>query len=69
MRMRGSRPGSSVASVLGLASLINLDTPAHYVHLEFFKMSVANLAVILLMIAVFVAVILLPFPSRERDQT
>ena len=52
----------------GLGSLINLNTPAHYVHWDFFKMSVANVTVILLMIAVFVIVILLPFPTRERDE-
>jgi hypothetical protein len=52
----------------GLASLINLDNPAHYVHLDVFKMSVANVVVILLMIAVFIVVILLPFPSHGRDE-
>jgi hypothetical protein len=31
-------------------------------------MSVANVTVILLMIAVFVAAILLPFPRRERER-
>ena len=50
-----------------VTALINLDTPAHYVHWEFFKMSVANVAVILLMIAVFIAAIRLPFPTRGGD--
>jgi hypothetical protein len=49
-----------------VTALINLDTPAHYVHWHFFKMSVANVTVIVLMIAVFFAAILLPFP-RGRD--
>ncbi len=45
--------------------VINLDTPAHYIHWHFFKMSVPNLIVILLMIAVFIAAMLLPFPGRR----
>jgi hypothetical protein len=49
-----------------LAALINLDTPARYINWSFFHMSVANVVVILLMIAVFIAAILLPFP-RGRD--
>jgi hypothetical protein len=52
--------------MLVLGSLINLNTPADYVHWHFFHMSVANVVVILLMIAVFIAAILLPFP-RGRD--
>jgi hypothetical protein len=47
--------------------LIDLNTSAHYVHFLFVKMSVANVAVIVLMIAVFVAAILLPFPGHDRD--
>ena len=47
-------------------AIFNLDQPAHYVHWHFFQMSVANVVVILLMIAVFVAAILLPFPHRGR---
>ena len=48
-------------------AIFNLDQPAHYVHWHFFQMSVANVVVILLMIAVFVAAILLPFPHRGRQ--
>ncbi len=64
-----SRPGRgrSLAVVQVLGSLIDLNTPAHYVHWHFFQMSVANVVVMLLMIAVFIAVILLPFPTRGRD--
>jgi hypothetical protein len=47
-------------------AVFNLDNPAHYVHWHFFQMSVANVVVILLMILVFVAAILIPFPSRDR---
>jgi hypothetical protein len=49
-------------------AIFDLNGPAHYVHWHFFQMSVANVTVILLMIAVFVAAILLPFPRRERER-
>ena len=49
-------------------AIFDLNSPAHYVHWHFFQMSVANVTVILLMIAVFLAAILLPFPHRGRDQ-
>lgn len=48
------------------AALFDLSDPARYLHWHFFQMSVANVIVILLMIAVFVAAILIPFPKRER---
>jgi ABC-type proline/glycine betaine transport system permease subunit len=49
--------------VLGivLGSLINLNGSGHYVHWGFIQISVANLVLIGLMVAVFIAVILLPF--------
>jgi hypothetical protein len=50
------------------SALINLNTPAHYVNWHFFHMSVANVTVILLMIAVFIAAILLPFPTHREDR-
>ena len=49
-------------------AIFDLNGPAHYVHWHFFQMSVANVTVILLMIAVFLAAILLPFPHRGRDR-
>ena len=52
---------------LAAPAIFNLNGPAHYVHWHFFQMSVANVVVILLMIAVFIAAILIPFPTRERD--
>jgi hypothetical protein len=52
-----------------LAALINLNSSGHYIHWGFIQMSVANFVVILLMIAVFVLAIVLPFPRRKgRDQ-
>jgi hypothetical protein len=49
------------------AAIFDLSHPARYLHWHFFQMSVANVVVILLMIAVFVAAILIPFPKRERS--
>ncbi len=48
-------------------AIFNLDSPAHYVNWHFFHMSVANILVILPMIVVFIAALLVPFPSRERQ--
>jgi len=47
-------------------ALFNLNHPAHYVHWHFFQMSVPNVIVILLMIAVFIVAILLPFPKHRK---
>jgi hypothetical protein len=55
------------APSLVLAAVFDLSHPAHYVHWHFFQMSVANIVVILLMIAVFIAALLLPFPTRGRQ--
>jgi hypothetical protein len=49
------------------AALFDLSHPAHYLHWHFFQMSVANVIVIVLMIAVFIAAILIPFPRRRRE--
>lgn len=49
-------------------AIIDLNSPAHYVHWHFFQMSVANVVVILLMIVVFILAILLPFPKREIEE-
>ncbi len=49
------------------AALVNLNHPAPYVHWHFFQMSVPNLVVIGLMIVVFIAAILLPFPKHRQD--
>jgi hypothetical protein len=44
-----------------IGSLVNLNHPGHYVHWGFIQLSVANLVLIGLMVAVFVAAILIPF--------
>ena len=52
-----------VAALLG--ALVNLNGNGRYIHWGFFQISVANFVVILLMIAVFILAILLPFPRRK----
>jgi len=57
--------GAVMGHVVG--SLINLKGPGHYVHWGFIQISVANLVLIGLMLAVFVAAILIPFRRHDGD--
>jgi hypothetical protein len=50
-----------------VAAPVDLNHPGHYVHWGVVQISVANLVVIGLMIAVFAAALLLPFP-KPRDR-
>jgi hypothetical protein len=54
-----------LATLLG--ALVNLNGNGHYIHWGFIQMSVANFVVILLMVAVFILAILLPFPKRKGE--
>jgi hypothetical protein len=45
---------------------VNLNHPGHYVHWGVVQLSVANLVVIGVMIAIFVLAIMLPFPKGRR---
>jgi hypothetical protein len=47
-------------------SPINLNHPGRYVHWGVIQISVANLVLILLMVLLFAAAILLPFPGTKR---
>jgi hypothetical protein len=49
-----------------MAAVFNLNHPAHYVHWHFIQISVSNVIVIVLMLIVFVAAILVPFPGRAK---
>jgi hypothetical protein len=53
-------------SVRLLGALVNLNHSAHYIHWGWFQMSIANFVVILLMVAVFVLALVLPFPRARR---
>jgi hypothetical protein len=45
---------------------VDLNNPGHYLHWGVVQISVANLVVILVMIVLFVAALLLPFPGTGR---
>ena len=51
-----------------LAAPINLDHRGHYLHWGVIQISVANLVVILVMLALFVAALLLPFPKGRGHE-
>jgi hypothetical protein len=57
---------TDVHGVGRLGALVNLNHPAHYIHWGWFQMSIANFVVILLMVAVFVLAVVLPFPRARR---
>lgn len=48
------------------AAPVNLNHPGHYVHWGVIQLSVANLVVIGIMVVVFVAALLLPFPNGRN---
>ena len=50
----------------GLGALINLNHYGHYLQWHVFSISVANLLVIIVMIATFVAALVAPFPGRRN---
>ena len=45
---------------------IDLNSPGSYVHWSIFTISVANLVLIAVMVAIFGAALLLPFPGRRK---
>jgi hypothetical protein len=50
-----------------LGAVVNLNQPAHYVHIgSWFQMSVPNLIVIIVMLVLFGLAITLPFPGRRH---
>ena len=51
-----------------LAAPVNLNHPGHYVHWGVIQISVANLVVIGLMILIFIAAMLLPFPKGRNKR-
>ena len=50
----------------GLGALINLDHYGHYIQWHVIQISVANLIVIIFMVATFVAALFAPFPGRRN---
>ena len=48
------------------AGLVPMNGPGHYLGWGWFNVSVGNLIIIILMLAAFVAALLLPFPRGKR---
>lgn len=48
-------------------AIVNLNHPAHTVHWHFFLMTVSNVVVIVLTLAVFAVAVLAPFPGGRRE--
>ena len=59
-------PRMRMAKLAG--AVIDLNGAPRYLHQGWFLISYANLAVILLMIAVFAVALWLPFPHGEEDE-
>jgi hypothetical protein len=59
--------GTGALARTPLGAVFDLSGRPHYVHWHFFEMSVTNLLVIVLMLVVFAAAILLPFPHRRAE--
>jgi hypothetical protein len=51
-----------------MGAVFNLNDPAHVVHWHFIQLSVSNIVVIGVMLAVFALAIVLPFPGAERRE-
>jgi hypothetical protein len=57
--------GANVEEAI-VASLLNLNHPAHYISWHFFQMSVPNMVVIVLMFVVFCAALYLRAPGARK---
>jgi hypothetical protein len=51
-----------------MAAIFNLNHHATYVHWHFITLSLSNVLVIAVMLVVFVAAILLPFPKHGQTE-
>lgn len=50
-----------------LAGAVDLNHPGHYVHWGVIQISVANLVVIAVMLVLFAAALVVPFPKAHKD--
>ncbi len=53
---------------LPLATIVNLNGPGRYLHWSIFTVSVANLVLIAVMVVIFGAALIIPFPGHARKQ-
>jgi len=67
--MAAGCPAASIADMTALlAALIDLNGRPHYLHSGWFLISVANLVVIVAMIAVFALALFAPFPHDRSKR-
>jgi hypothetical protein len=52
---------------IDLAAPVPMNHPGHYLNWGFIQISLANFIVILLMIAIFILALFVPFPGGRRD--
>jgi hypothetical protein len=52
-----------------MGAIFNLNHPAHTLHWHFILLSVANVVVIVIMLAVFALAIALPFPGHDAGES
>jgi cell wall-associated NlpC family hydrolase len=57
-----------IATPALLATAVNLDGPGRYLHWSIFTVSVANLVLIAVMVAIFGAALIIPFPGHARKR-
>jgi hypothetical protein len=55
-------------SLANARSVIDLNSPGHYLNWSIFQVSVANLVVIGVMVVIFGLALLIPFPDRHRGE-
>ena len=60
---------SAIHLALLQSAPVDLNHPGHYLHWGVVQISVANLVVILLMVAMFVLALVLPFPGSKGDRS
>ncbi len=58
----------SLSAAVIVAGAVNLNHPGHYVHWGVIQISVANLVVILVMLVLFAAALLVPFPKDRQGR-
>jgi hypothetical protein len=60
---------SALSAAVLRSAPINLNHTGHYLHWGVIQISVANLVLILVMVALFVLALVLPFPGAKRDKS
>src|SRR5487761_1556160 len=68
MRVRAEVPHVRICPSVFLVPAISMNQPATFVHWSIFDVTVANLVLVAVMVAIFGAALLLPFPKGRRAE-